>query len=120
MRQVTFFVGWAVLDQQRIEASRADLVPCLKVDGDTPLFGIPCLRPRKGQQGAGAPSRSFAQQLAGEWLPSLLTHIWVKAVVLAATLGALGVSAYGVSQLEMDFSIEWFTVREQLSRVARL
>ena len=85
--QCTFFIGWFVIDQRRLEEVRESCF-CSKMDADWK----PSSRSQKS-----------ALKFLFEKIALTLLFLPVKVVVIVATCVLLGFASYGVSQLERNF-----------------
>jgi len=101
---VTIFAAFVVLDARRQAAGRADCLPCIRralpeVSEDNPTGNIGCCGRKSGEM-----ARTF---LSKTYAPFLLSTP-VRIIVLVAFAAWAGVSAWGFSQLEIEFRQEWF------------
>ncbi|RXG52107.1 Patched domain-containing protein 3 [Armadillidium vulgare] len=91
--QATFFVAWFTLDQRRLEDSRQGLFWCIKLKNWTP---------NKFSQ------KDHCQLFFQDIYSKFLLKTPVKIFVLIFTFSFLGVSAWGLSNLEQEFDPIWF------------
>ena len=85
--QCTFFIGWFVIDQQRLEEVRESCF-CSKMDSDWKPSSC---------------SQTSALKIVFEKIAVTLLFFPVKVFVVLVTCVLLGFASYGVSQLERNF-----------------
>lgn len=98
---VTIFASFVVFDARRQSAGRADCLPCIKRPhgDDEELGAVGCCGRKDGEI-----VRTF---LSKTYAPFLLSTP-VRVVVLVLFFAWAAVSAWGFSQLEIEFRQEWF------------
>ncbi|GMH36708.1 hypothetical protein BSKO_04581 [Bryopsis sp. KO-2023] len=135
--QVTFFMGFVVLDARR-EIRARNGAPCRgcalpwtgpseydvqpvpsvvpdaetgdKVTVQTGAAGNNWRRKIFGKGDYDPKSPSLATRMMGQWLPKFTLNPIGTAVVLAVEIGVLAVAIYGCTQVIMDFQFrDWFT-----------
>eukprot|EP01064_Diplonema_japonicum_P029554 TRINITY_DN4814_c1_g2_i1.p1 TRINITY_DN4814_c1_g2~~TRINITY_DN4814_c1_g2_i1.p1 ORF type:complete len:936 (+),score=200.17 TRINITY_DN4814_c1_g2_i1:71-2809(+) len=100
--QCTFVVAIAYLDSLRQEASRADVLCCVKVEDDT---GV-CVQTR--EEGWTESKRGVQNRVVGTYLPRFIIGTSVgKGFVLIASALFLAFGIYGCTQLKMNYNSEW-------------
>jgi len=104
--QVTFFMACLTLDARRAHAKRLDIALCCK-DGDevfqpyrSPARGFCCLRCKAVKQDVSTPVFREYGKLLMTW-PARIG-------VLMAFLTLIGLSSFGVNQMETNFRADWF------------
>ena len=102
--QVTFFVAIAYFSSKRQDAGLADFCCCVKVEDDS---GCGCCIDKEVAHNEG--DRGKLANLSGRVLPRLtIASITGRIIVVVITAALLGVSIWGITELEMDFDTEWF------------
>ena len=97
----TFFLGWFVLDQRRLEARRDALCCCIK-KGD-------------GWKPNSCSQRSYMSTVFRGYATFLL-HPGTKLVVLVVTAGMASLSVWGTLQLDVDFDETIFVPKNSYLR----
>jgi len=104
--QITFFAACMVIDARRATANRRDVAVCLK-DGDpshvsnvSPARGFLCFSCKFFKQDVMEPAfAKFAKFLL----------FWpVRIIVLVMFLAFIGISSYGINEIETNFRADWF------------
>jgi len=104
--QITFFMACMVLNARRAEARRKDVLVCLKDQDDgfesyrTPARGFGCLKCGWFTMDLGEPIFLKFSQLLMTWPASVVTII--------SFLALIGLSSYGINQIETNFRADWF------------
>lgn len=105
LNMISFFLGWLVIDQQRIDAKRDGMLCCLKKKDDW--------SPNDCSQ------KSFLDMSFRKYANALDNKIF-KAVILVITLGLFAISCYGVSLLKSNFDfVNWFPKESYLAKYFR-
>ena len=105
--QCTFFVAITFVDSRRQDRGKADCCVCVGVEDDRGRFGTvpPASNGKPFKEGA----RPLVAKLIGEKLPVLVLGNPVgKAVVLLVAATFIGIGIWGLTDLRMNFNVEWF------------
>ena len=103
--QITFFLGWLVLDVRRSTKNNLDWCCCIgERQPPVPCCSCPCFKPTQPfEEDEGRPIRFFITRLA-----RIMLTIPGKVIVLTLFGGLLGVGIYGATKLQTEFSSRWF------------
>eukprot|EP00754_Rhynchopus_humris_P027837 Rhum_TRINITY_DN15113_c0_g1::Rhum_TRINITY_DN15113_c0_g1_i3::g.140632::m.140632 len=105
--QCTFFVAITFIDSRRQDRGKADCCVCIDVEDDRGRFGTvpPASNGKPFKEGA----RPLVAKLIGEKLPVLVLGNPIgKAVVLLVAATFIGIGIWGLTDLRMNFNVEWF------------
>uniref|UniRef100_A0A6U4II24 SSD domain-containing protein n=2 Tax=Phaeomonas parva TaxID=124430 RepID=A0A6U4II24_9STRA len=109
MYQVTLFIAFLKLDEDRIIAKGSDCCCCCApcCHGCVADPEVACCSKEKNFK-AGDERNSLVRRAVTVWLPDFILTTHGKVIVLLAATALLCTGAVGITKLELDFQYEWF------------
>ena len=91
--QLSWFVAWMAIDQQRIEERRVSIMPCIKVKEEQS-------EEKPNDEGSKCHSLQDIRTASIQWYTNLLGYHAYCALIVLVTLGILSVGIYGTMNIE--------------------